>query len=153
MARWGRERWGRRWLYSSAKAVEQGLEFGDGGRLDGLGAQPLLHGLLEPFDLAAGGGVVGSGVLLHDVAGGAARARSRLRPPAAVPARPDGVDHAVVGQRGCGISVLGSGGAEGGQHDRGGDPGVGGDVEGVAGAVVEPGDDLDVGAGACRRGG
>ena len=47
----------------------------------------------------------------------------------------------------AGISVLVSGLAEGGQHDRAGDPGVGGDVQGVAGVVVEPGDDLDVGAG------
>ena len=49
------------------EGVEQGLELGDGGGLVGLGAQPLLHGLLEAFDLAAGGGVVGSGVLLDDV--------------------------------------------------------------------------------------
>lgn len=33
---------------------------------------------------------------------------------------------------------------EGGQHDRCGDPGVGADVECVARAVVEPGDDLGV---------
>ena len=43
----------------------------------------------------------------------------------------------------AGIAVLGSGFAEGGQHDRAGDPGVGGDVQGVAGVVVEPGEDLD----------
>ena len=66
---------------------------------------------------------------------------------AAAAGEADGVDHAVVGQRGGGDAVLGNGFAEGGEHDRGGDPGVGGDVQGVAGAVVEPADDLDVGAG------
>ena len=34
---------------------------GGGGRLR---AEPFLEGLLEPFDFAAGGGVVGAGVLL-----------------------------------------------------------------------------------------
>src|SRR5215207_4018203 len=48
------------------EGVEQGLELGDAGRLLLLGGQPLLEGLLEPFHLAAGGGVVGPGVLLHD---------------------------------------------------------------------------------------
>jgi hypothetical protein len=46
------------------EGVQQGLEFGDGGRLVGLGAQPFLHGLLEPFDLALGLGVPGAAVLL-----------------------------------------------------------------------------------------
>ena len=39
-----------------------------------------------------------------------------------------------------------SGSAEGGEHDRAGDRVVGGYREGVAGAVVEPGQDLAVGA-------
>ena len=43
--------------------------------------------------------------------------------------------------------MLSNGFAEGGQHDRSGDPVVGGDREGVAGAVVELGQDLGVGAG------
>ena len=47
--------------------LEQGLQFGDRGRLGGLGAQPLLHRLLEPFDLALGLRVVGLAVLLGDV--------------------------------------------------------------------------------------
>jgi hypothetical protein len=34
-------------------------------------------------------------------------------------------------------------------HDRAGDPVVGGDREGVAGVVVEPAQDLGIGAGAC----
>lgn len=41
--------------------------------------------------------------------------------------------------------MLGAGGAEGGEHDRGGDPGVGAHVQRVAGVVVEPADDLHVG--------
>jgi hypothetical protein len=58
-----------------------------------------------------------------------------------------GVDHAVVGQRGGWIAVLGGGLGEGGDHDRCGDAGVRREVQGVAGVVVEPGDDLGVGAG------
>ena len=41
---------------------------------------------------------------------------------AAAAGEADGVDHAVVGQRGGWDAVLASGFAEGGQHDRGGDP-------------------------------
>jgi hypothetical protein len=43
--------------------------------------------------------------------------------------------------------VLCKGLPEGGQHDGAGDPVVGRDREGVAGAVIEPGQDLGVGAG------
>lgn len=46
--------------------VEERLELGDRRWLDRLGPQPLLHRLLESFDLATGGGVVGPGVLLAD---------------------------------------------------------------------------------------
>jgi hypothetical protein len=81
--------------------VQEGLEFGQGGRLRTLRAQPFLEGLLEPLHLAAGGGVVGSAVLLHDpvavqlglepvAAAGAAQAAAGA---------PGGVHHAVVGQR------------------------------------------------------
>ena len=41
------------------ECVELVLELGEGGR-SGLVAQPFLHGLLEAFDFAAGGGVVGA---------------------------------------------------------------------------------------------
>ena len=125
--------------------VEQGLQLGDGGGLVGLGAQPLLHRLLEPFDLAAGGGVVRSGVLLDDVS--RRSSFSSCVAAAAAAGEPGGVDHAVVGQGGGGMSVRSAVCAEGGEHDRAGDPVVGGDVQGVAGVVVEPGHDLDVGAG------
>jgi hypothetical protein len=49
------------------EAVEEGLEFGDGVWLGGLGAEPFLQGLLEAFGLSAGGRMVGPGVLLDDV--------------------------------------------------------------------------------------
>ena len=48
--------------------------------------------------------------------------------------------------------MLACGFAEGGEHDRAADPVVGGDVECVAGVVVEPGDDLDVAAERCLVG-
>jgi hypothetical protein len=47
------------------EGVELGLEFGECGRW-WLGAQPALHRLLETLDFAAGGRMVGSGVLLLD---------------------------------------------------------------------------------------
>src|SRR3954453_18412251 len=47
--------------------VDEGLQVGDRGRLEWLGSQPLLQGLLEAFDLAAGGRMVRAGVLLCDV--------------------------------------------------------------------------------------
>jgi hypothetical protein len=49
------------------EGVEECLKVVDHGRLVGLGAQPLLHGLLKPFDLALGRGVVGTPVLLDHV--------------------------------------------------------------------------------------
>ena len=66
--------------------------------MEGLSGQPLLEGLLDSFDLAAGGGVVGPGVLLHDVS----LPEFGLEPVAAPAAagEPGRVDHAVVGQ--CG---------------------------------------------------
>ena len=54
------------------EGVDQGLEFVVGCWLWGLGCQPFLEGLVEAFDFAAGGGVVGSGVLLLDLEGGEA---------------------------------------------------------------------------------
>ena len=77
------------------EGVELSLELG-GVRGGGLTAEPLLHGLLESFDFAAGGGVVRSRVLLHDVSldefgfEGVAAAVSA--------SEAGGVDHAVVGE-------------------------------------------------------
>ena len=113
------------------EGVEQGLQLVDGGGLGGLGAEPFLHGLLEAFDLAAGGGVVGAGVLLHHVQA----SQFVLEGVAAAFAagQAGGEDHAVVGQGGGGDPVCGNGFAERGQHDRAGDPGVGGDRAGRSG--------------------
>jgi hypothetical protein len=66
---------------------------------------------------------------------------------AAPPGESGGVDHAVVGQDRCGVSVQVRGLAEGVGHDRCGDAPVGAGVQDVSRVVVEPGDDLDVGAG------
>ena len=49
-----------------SEGVQQGLQLCDRGRLSGLGVDPLLHRLVQAFDLAAGGRVVRGGVLLHD---------------------------------------------------------------------------------------
>ena len=72
--------------------------------LVGLGAEPVLQGLLEPFDLAAGGGVVRAGVLLHDAE--AAQFVLEAVASAAAAGEAGGEDHAVVGQRGGGDAVL-----------------------------------------------
>jgi hypothetical protein len=128
------------------EGIDEGLEFGDRGGLDGLGAQPFLHGLLKSLDLAAGGGVGWAGVLLDHVQ--APEFALEGVASAAAASEPRRVDHLVVGERGGGDPVLGEGLSEGCGDDGPGDPVVGGDVQGVAGAVVEPGDDLDVRAGA-----
>jgi hypothetical protein len=79
-----------------------------------------LRGLLESFDLAAGGGVVGPGVLLHDVQ--SAEFGLELGSATAAAGEPHGVDHPVVGQCGGGNRICGNGVAEGGQHHGSGDP-------------------------------
>lgn len=52
--------------------------------------------------------------------------------------------HPVVGQGGGRDPVFGNGFAERGEHDRAGDPVVGGDSQGEPGVLVEPGQDLAV---------
>ena len=107
VARCGSDRCGRRWLYS---LVEEGLELGEGGGLEGLGAEPLLQGLLEPLDFALGLRVVRLAVLLPD----AQAAQFGLEGVAAAFAagEPGGEDHPVVGQGRGRDAVLGGGGAE-----------------------------------------
>ena len=79
-----------------AELIDQVLQSGQGVGLVGLSGEPFLEGLLEAFDFPAGGGVVGSGVLLDDPGGD----QVGLEGVAAVSSasEPGGVDHAVVGQ-------------------------------------------------------
>jgi len=58
-----------------------------------------------------------------------------------------GVDHAVVGERGRRVSVLVGRFSGGRRHDGAGSSGVRRGVQRQPGVVVEPGDDLCVGAG------
>ena len=67
---------------------------------------------------------------------------------AAAAGQAGGEHHAVVGQGRRRWPVPVDGGAEGVDDDRAGDPEVGGERQGVAGVVVEPGQDLG-----CRPGG
>ena len=53
-------------VVEAGELVEEGLQAGQVSGLGGLGAEPFLEGLLEPFDLALGLGVVGLAVLLPD---------------------------------------------------------------------------------------
>jgi len=92
----------------------------------------------------AGGGVVGPTVLLDDIE--AAQFGFEGVAVALSTGEAGGEDHAVVGQGGGGNAVLACGFAEGGEHDGAGDAVVGGDGERVAGVVIEPGQDLGVGA-------
>ncbi|MPM03227.1 hypothetical protein SDC9_49492 [bioreactor metagenome] len=128
--------------------IDQGLQRVDGGGLVGLGGQPFLHRLLEAFDLALGGRAGGSPVLLDDAA--TTQLVLEHGPPTAagLGREPDGIDQAVVGQRRGGVSVLVTGLTERVTHDPSGDRGMCCGVEGVAGVVVEPGDDLHIASGA-----
>jgi hypothetical protein len=100
--------------------------------------------LLEPFDLAAGGGVVGPGVLLVHVEPAKLVFEGIA---AAFAAGVAGGEHRpVVGQGGRRDPMGGNGSAEAGEHDRSGDPQVRGHSQGVAGVVVQPGQDLAVDA-------
>ena len=58
----------------------------------------------------------------------------------------DGEHAAVVGECGGREAMRGSGFTERGEHDWSGHGAVGGDGQGVAGAVIEPGQDLHIGA-------
>lgn len=120
--------------------VELGLELFDRrrGRLFG---EPAFQGLVEAFDLALCLGMSGRPVLLR-------HAEEREEMLECIPATHEsrGVDGPVVRQRGCWDAVLA------GEREKGIDDIVPSDaregaaVEEVAGVVVEPVQDLDVGA-------
>jgi hypothetical protein len=122
--------------------VEQGLELADGRRLAALGAEPAFEGLLEAFDLAAGGGVVGSGVLLDDAEAAEFGLEAVAAPLAAGEA--GGEDHAVVGQRRRWWPVTLDRPMEHVHDRRPRDRLMGGDGQGVAGVVVQERQDLHV---------
>ena len=89
--------------------------------------------------------MVGSGVLLDDVEAGEFGLEAVAGVVAVVAAgEAGGVDHSVVGQGGGGNAVLSACLAEGVDDVGAGDAEVRGDGQGVAGVVVEPGQDLDV---------
>ena len=106
------------------EVVELGLQLGDGGGA-GLVAEVLFEGLVEAFDLAAGGGVIRGGVDLDD----AQAADFVLECVAATFAAGEsgGEDHAVVGQGGVWDAMGGNGIEEVGDDDGAGDAGVRGD--------------------------
>jgi hypothetical protein len=122
--------------------VQELLQLDQVGGLVGLGAQPPLQGLLEPLDLAAGGGLVRAAVLLFDVA--AAQLGLQGVAAAAAASKAGGEDHPVVGQGRGRNAEAGHRGQETVAHDRAGHGLVGGHVQGVAAMVVQPGQDLGV---------
>jgi hypothetical protein len=105
--------------------------------------EPFFEGLVEAFDFAAGGGVVGGGVDLGD-AQPAEFVFERVAS-AFTPGEPGGEDHAVVGQGRGRNAMCGTGFAEVVQHDWAGDAAVRSHRQRVAGMIVEPVEDLHMG--------
>jgi hypothetical protein len=91
----------------AAEAVELGLELSQGPG-PGPGGEPLLEGLVEPFHLAAGLGVVGPGVPEPDPSAG----QGDLQGHAALAAGAAGEHRAVIAEHGGGVPVAGGGVAE-----------------------------------------
>ena len=125
------------------EAVEEGLELGDGGGLVGLGASQVFRVCWNRSTLPQVVGWLGREFFCM-MPRRRSSASKPLRPPLAA-GQAGGEHHAVVGQRRRGRPVQGDRGAEGVHHDGAGDAAVGGDRQGVAGVVVEPGQDLGVG--------
>src|SRR5262249_15698539 len=89
--------------------VPQGLEPGEAGRLDGLGGQPVLRGLLGPPGLALSLGGAGAPVGLLDALG--ARLGRAGGAAGRAPREAGGAPHAVAGERGGRGPVVLHGGA------------------------------------------
>ena len=129
-----------------AEGVQLRLQFGQGSG-SGLASEPLFEGLVEAFDFPAGLGVVRAGVLLlHPEAGEFLLEAVAGRPAAAAAGEPGRVDQSVVGEHGRGEAVSCTNSAERGEDDGAGDGPVGGAAQEVAGVVVEPVQDLGIGA-------
>jgi hypothetical protein len=105
------------------EGVQQGLGLGKGQGLGWLGAEPVLHRLLEPLDLALGLGVVRLAVFLPD----AETAQLVLEAVAAASAagQAGGEHHSVSEGRGRNAAAA-AGGAEGVQHVSAGHAAIGG---------------------------
>jgi len=86
-------------------------------------------------------GVAGLAVLLPDF-----QAAQLVLQAVAAADEPGRVDGPVIGQCGGRDAVLLAGIAERGQHDGAGDPDVGGQVQHVPGVVIQPAQDLGIGA-------
>ena len=120
------------------------MELGEGGGLGGLGAQPVLQGLLEPFDLALGLRVVRLAVLLGDVP--AAQFVLEAVAAAFAARQAGGEHHPVVGQRRGRGPVAATAARKVASTIGPVTRCVGGDRQRVAGVVIEPGQDLGAGA-------
>ena len=140
MARWSRERCGRRWLYSSVKASSWVCS----SVIVVAAGWWVSHFLRVCWNRSTLPQVVGGGVDLDDVQ--AAEFAFELVASALSAGESGGEHHAVVGQCGCWNAMGGMGFAECVEDDGSGDAVVGGDGECVAGVVVEPGQDFGVDA-------
>ena len=106
-----------------------------------LGGEPAFEGLVEAFDLALGLRVAGVAVLLVD-----AELAEKVFKAVAAAGESGGVDAPVVGERRGRGAVAGDEAQERADDGRPGDPGVGGARQQQPGVVVEPVQDLHVGA-------
>ena len=123
--------------------INQILELGDG-LCWWSGGDPFLHGLLEPFNLARGGRMVGAGVLPFDPELG--QACFELVPPARVASEANRVDESVIGQHRDRETIVFSGFVECVADDVPCHATVAADEECFAGVVIEPRDRFRVGA-------
>ena len=125
------------------EGVELGLELGDRGG-PGLAGEPFLKGLVEALDFAAGGRVIRGGVDLGD-AQAAQFVSNPLRPPLPPESRVVKTMPLSVSVE-AGIPWVSTALRNSSSDDGAGDAAVGGDRERVAGVVIEPAEDLHMGA-------
>ena len=129
--------------------VQELLELDQAGGLVGLGAQPLLQRLLEPLDLATGGGLVRAAVFLRDVAAAQLGLQSVAAAAAAGKARVNTIPLSVNVE--AGTPKRATAARKRSRTIGPVTPLVGGHVQGVAAVVVQPGQDLGV-TGGCGVG-
>lgn len=128
----------------AAECVEVFLQCGDGSDVV-VSLQEDFHGFPDAFDFALGGGFVGAPIFLDDALDGEECFEGIFAASAVASAGvTGGEDHAVVGEGGVGWSVVVDGVVERVGHCFAGYSAVGGEVEKVAGVVVDPADDFAV---------